>query len=49
MVAHPETDTIYLKLEKIDDQVTSYYWNGTESVQAADPLAISLENIKVGF
>lgn len=49
MVAHPETDTIYLKLEKIDDQVTSYYWNGTEWVQAADPVAISLENIKVGF
>ncbi|MGP4038633.1 FIMAH domain-containing protein [Gracilibacillus sp. D59] len=49
MVAHPETDTIYLKLKKMGDQVTSYYWNGSEWIQAADPMTVSLDNIKVGF
>ncbi|QGH36005.1 DUF1349 domain-containing protein [Gracilibacillus salitolerans] len=49
MVAHPGTDTIYLKLKKVNNQVTSYYWDGSEWIQAADPMEISLNNIKVGL
>ncbi|SFL45831.1 Glycosyl hydrolases family 2, TIM barrel domain [Gracilibacillus orientalis] len=49
MVAHPETDTVYLKLTKVNDQVTSYYWDGSEWIQAADPMTVSLDNIKVGL
>ncbi|WP_407272145.1 PA14 domain-containing protein [Radiobacillus sp. PE A8.2] len=49
MVAHPETDTMYLKMKKKGNQVTTYYWNGNEWVQASDPVTVSLENIKVGL
>ncbi|MBO0995839.1 PA14 domain-containing protein [Bacillus sp. SD088] len=49
MVSHPKTDTMYLKLKKIGNQITSYYWDGNVWIQAADPLTVTLENIQVGF
>ncbi|MFK9090120.1 FIMAH domain-containing protein [Bacillus salipaludis] len=49
MTAHPETETVYLKITKKGDQYTTYYWNQSEWVQAADPITASLENIKIGF
>ncbi|MBB3108198.1 regulation of enolase protein 1 (concanavalin A-like superfamily) [Paenibacillus phyllosphaerae] len=50
MQPHPGYDTAYLKLNKVGNTFTSYYWNGTAWVQAADPLQVELgSELKVGL
>ncbi|UJF31883.1 family 43 glycosylhydrolase [Paenibacillus hexagrammi] len=46
---HPGTDTVTLKIKKLGNVYTTYYWNGYEWIQAADPVTANLSNIKVGF
>lgn len=47
--AHPGGNTMTLKIKKIGNQYTTYYWDGFEWIQAADSLTADLKDIKVGF
>ncbi|MGG2200036.1 family 43 glycosylhydrolase [Paenibacillus validus] len=47
--AHPGGDTITLKIRKLGNVYTTYYWNGYEWLQAADPVTATLTDIKVGL
>ncbi|MFK9090118.1 family 43 glycosylhydrolase [Bacillus salipaludis] len=47
--AHPGGDTMTLKIRKVGNKYTTYYWDGYEWIQAADSLTADLKNIKVGF
>ncbi|WP_407272146.1 family 43 glycosylhydrolase [Radiobacillus sp. PE A8.2] len=47
--AHPGGNTITMKIKKSGNQYTSYFWDGYNWIQAADPLTAELENINVGF
>ncbi|WP_216639620.1 FIMAH domain-containing protein [Virgibacillus phasianinus] len=49
MVSHPGNDTMYLKIKKEGNLFTTYYWDGSEWVQAADSITASLDDIKIGF
>ncbi|UJF31335.1 PA14 domain-containing protein [Paenibacillus hexagrammi] len=49
MAVHPGSDTVYLQLRKVGNQVTSYFWDGTAWAQAADPVTVDLNNVKVGL
>ncbi|WP_168735946.1 family 43 glycosylhydrolase [Cohnella fermenti] len=48
-VKHPGGDTHILKIKKIGNVYTTYYWDGYEWIQASDPVTASLGSIKVGF
>lgn len=47
--AHPGGNTMTLKIKKIGNQYTTYYWDGYEWIQAADSLTADLKDSKVGF
>ncbi len=47
--AHPGGDTVTLKIRKIGNIYTTFYWNGYEWIKAADSVTANLQNIKVGF
>lgn len=49
LVAHPGDDTITMKIEKVGNIYTTYYWNGYNWIQASSPVTASLKDIKVGF
>lgn len=46
---HPGSNSMTLKIKKIGNQYTTYYWDGFEWIQAADSLTANLKDIKVGF
>ncbi|MFP7296838.1 family 43 glycosylhydrolase [Neobacillus niacini] len=46
---HPGGNTMTLKIKKIGNLYTTYYWDGYEWIQAADSLTADLKDIKVGF
>lgn len=48
-VKHPGGDTMTLKIRKIGDRYTTYYWDGYEWIQAAAAVTANLTNIKIGF
>jgi GH43 family beta-xylosidase/uncharacterized protein YjdB len=47
--AHPGGNTMTLKIKKIGNQYTTYYWDGYQWIQAADPVTADLKDLKVGF
>ncbi|CAM4243755.1 regulation of enolase protein 1 (concanavalin A-like superfamily) [Paenibacillus endophyticus] len=49
MAKHPGYDTSYLQLRKIGNIVSTFYWDGTAWKPAADPVTVSLSNLKIGF
>lgn len=49
MVLHPGYDTSYLQIRKIGNVVTTFYWNGSDWKQAADPMTVNLSQLKIGF
>src|SRR5690606_20776776 len=49
MVRHPGGHKHTLKIKKVGDVYTTYYWNGYEWIQAADPITAKLDTVKVGF
>nr|WP_243864355.1 sugar-binding domain-containing protein [Paenibacillus castaneae] len=49
MAKHPGTDEVFMKIQKIGNTYTTYYWNGTAWEQAADPLTADLKEIKIGI
>ncbi|WP_341876224.1 family 43 glycosylhydrolase [Defluviitalea saccharophila] len=46
---HPGEDTITLKIKKIGNVYTTYYWDGYDWIQAANSFTANLQNVKVGF
>ncbi|CAM4260420.1 family 43 glycosylhydrolase [Paenibacillus endophyticus] len=48
-VKHPGGETHTLKIKKIGNLYTTYYWDGYEWIQASDPVTATLSNIKVGL
>lgn len=48
MAKHPGTDEVYMKIKKVGNAYTTYYWNGLEWKQAADPITADLSGIKIG-
>jgi GH43 family beta-xylosidase/uncharacterized protein YjdB len=48
-VSHPGGNTLTLKIKKIGNVYTTYYWNGYEWIQASDAMTVDLSSIKVGF
>ncbi|NIK75422.1 regulation of enolase protein 1 (concanavalin A-like superfamily) [Paenibacillus castaneae] len=49
MAVHPGYDTSYLQIKKVGNVVSTYYWDGTAWKPAADPMTVSLSNLKIGF
>ncbi|WP_053377044.1 sugar-binding domain-containing protein [Paenibacillus sp. FJAT-27812] len=49
MANHPGFDTSYLQIRKIGNVVSTFFWNGTAWKAAADPMTVSLSNLKIGF
>lgn len=49
MAKHPGDNSVYLKIRKEGNVYTTFYWDGAEWVQAADPITVSLTNPKVGL
>jgi regulation of enolase protein 1 (concanavalin A-like superfamily) len=49
MAAHPGYDISYLQLRKIGNVVSTFYWDGTSWQPAADPMTVTLSNLKIGF
>ncbi|MBP1963371.1 family 43 glycosylhydrolase [Paenibacillus aceris] len=47
--AHPGDDTMTLKIKKMGNVYTTYYWDGYDWIQASNPVTANLKNIKVGF
>lgn len=47
--AHPGVDTLTLKIKKMGNVYTTYYWDGYEWIQASTPVTANLKNIKVGL
>ena len=47
--AHPGGDTVTLKIRKLGNSYTTYYWDGYNWIQAADSVTANLSNIKIGF
>ncbi len=47
---HPGGDTVTLKIKKLGNVYTTYYWDGYSWIQASDPVTATLGTpIKVGF
>lgn len=49
MAKHPGTDEVYMKVKKSGNVYTTYFWNGLEWQQAADPLTADLNGIQIGL
>ncbi|OBZ08610.1 sugar-binding domain-containing protein [Bacillus sp. FJAT-26390] len=49
MAKHPGTDDVFMKIKKVGNTYTTYFWNGTEWQQAADPLTAELGQVKIGI
>lgn len=49
MAPHPQTDTVYLKIRKVGNQYTTFYWSGAGWIQASDPLTSDIRAAKIGF
>lgn len=47
--AHPGGDTMTLKIRKMGNVYTTFYWDGYQWVQASDPVTADLGDVKVGF
>jgi Predicted beta-xylosidase len=48
-VKHPGGETHTVKIKKLGNVYTTYYWDGYEWIQASNPVTANLSNIKVGF
>ncbi|MFS0726589.1 S-layer homology domain-containing protein [Paenibacillus sp. 1P07SE] len=48
MTDHPGGLQIQLKIRKAGNQYTSYYWSEGNWVQAAEPVTLDMEDIKIG-
>jgi uncharacterized protein YjdB len=49
MADHPGGLQIKLKIKKVGNQYTGYYWSDGNWVQTAEPVNLDLQNIKIGF
>jgi regulation of enolase protein 1 (concanavalin A-like superfamily) len=49
MASHPGFDTSYLQIRKVGNVVSTFYWDGGVWKAAADPMTVSLSNLKIGF
>ncbi|MGO4547101.1 family 43 glycosylhydrolase [Paenibacillus sp. 2TAB23] len=49
IVKHPGGETHTIKIKKVGNVYTTYYWDGYEWIQASSPITAALSNIKVGF
>lgn len=49
MARHPGSDTMYMKIKKVGNEYTTYFWNGMAWEKAADSITASLDDIKVGL
>ncbi|WP_057913814.1 PA14 domain-containing protein [Peribacillus muralis] len=47
--AHPGDDTLFLKIKKVGNVYSSYYWVNGKWEKAADPITAKLTNVKVGL
>ncbi|UJF34928.1 family 43 glycosylhydrolase [Paenibacillus hexagrammi] len=46
---HPGGDTMTLKIKKLGNVYTTYYWDGYQWIQASDPVTANLNSIKIGL
>ena len=49
MAPHPGSDTVYLKVRKVGDTYSTFYWNGVKWEEAADPISADLDDIKIAL
>lgn len=47
--AHPGGDTMTLKIRKMGNVYTTFYWDGYQWLQASDPVTVDLGDVKVGL